>query len=99
MTKLGWSDSSWGNNSVQTYVLLKPNVSQAAFDEKIKNITINHTSGEGKSTTQVFSYPFRDTWLFGKSENGKYVGGRIETVRLFAIIAAFILLIACINSG
>ena len=97
MTKLGWSDSSWGNNSVQTYVLLKPNVSQAAFDEKIKNITINHTSGEGKSTTQVFSYLFRDTWLFGKSENGKYVGGRIETVRLFAIIAAFILLIACIN--
>ncbi|HEV7334203.1 MAG TPA: ABC transporter permease [Flavisolibacter sp.] len=96
-TKLGWNDSSWGNNSVQTYVLLKPNVSQAAFDEKIKNITIDHTSGEGKSTTQVFTYPFRDTWLYGKSENGKYVGGRIEMVRLFAIIAAFILLIACIN--
>ncbi|RYZ57384.1 MAG: ABC transporter permease, partial [Chitinophagaceae bacterium] len=42
-TKLGWTDSAWGNNSVQTYVLLKPNVSQAAFDEKIKNITIDHT--------------------------------------------------------
>ncbi len=96
-TKLGWTDSSWGNNSVQTFVLLKPNVSQAAFDEKIKNITIDHTSGEGKSATQVFTYPFRDAWLYGKSENGKYVGGRIEMVRLFAIIAAFILLIACIN--
>ena len=97
MDKIGWSDSSWGNNSVQTYVLMKPNVSQAAFDEKIKNITIDHTSGEGKSTTQVFTYPFRDAWLYGKSENGKYVGGRIEMVRLFGIIAAFILLIACIN--
>jgi predicted permease len=96
-TKLGWSDSSWGNNSVQTYVLLKPNVSQAAFDEKIKNITIDHTSGEGKSTTQVFTYPFRDAYLYGKSENGKYIGGRVEMVRLFAIIAVFILLIACIN--
>ncbi|MBB1284242.1 ABC transporter permease [Flavisolibacter sp. BT320] len=96
-TKLGWSDSSWGNNSVQTYVLLKPNVSQAAFDEKIKNITIDHTSGEGKSTTQVFTYPFRDAYLYGKSENGKYIGGRVEMVRLFAIIAGFILLIACIN--
>jgi hypothetical protein len=30
-------------------------------------------------------------------ENGKIVGGRIETVRLFIIIASFILLIACIN--
>lgn len=96
-TKLGWSDSSWGNNAVQTYVLLKPNVSQASFDQKIKNITIDHTSGEGKSTTQVFTYPLRDAWLYGKSENGQYVGGRIEMVRLFAIIAAFILLIACIN--
>lgn len=96
-TKLGWADSSWGNNSVQTYVLLKPNVSQAAFDEKIKNITINHTSGESKSTTQVFTYPFREAYLYGKSENGKYVGGRVEMVRLFAIIAVFILLIACIN--
>ena len=32
-----------------------------------------------------------------KSENGNYVGGRIERVRLFAIIAVLILLIACIN--
>lgn len=95
--KLGWSDSSWGNNGVNTYVLLKPNVSQASFDQKIKNVTIDHTSGDDKSTTQVFTYPLKDAWLYGKSENGQYVGGRIEMVRLFGIIAVFILLIACIN--
>lgn len=98
MSKIGWNDSSWGNNSVQTYALLNPGVSQAGFDAKIKNITINHTKGqEGASTTEVFTYPFRDMYLYGKSENGKYVGGRIEMVKLFAIIAVFILLIACIN--
>jgi len=98
MSKIGWNDSSWGNNSVQSYVLLKPGVSPASFDAKIKNITINHTKGTGdSSTTQVFTQPLRDQWLYSKSENGKYVGGRIETVKLFAIIAAFILLIACIN--
>lgn len=95
--RLGWTDSSWGNNSVRTFALLKPNVSQASFDQKIKNITIDHASGEDKSTTQVFTYPFAKSWLYGKSENGQYVGGRVEMVRLFAIIAAFILLIACIN--
>jgi ABC-type antimicrobial peptide transport system permease subunit len=94
LNKLGWADSSWGNNSVQTYLLLKPNVSQASFDEKIKNVTINHSEG---STTQVFTYPFSESYLYNKSENGQYVGGRVEMVRLFAIIAAFILLIACIN--
>ena len=89
---------TWGNNSIQTYILLKPGVSQKAFDAKIKNITINHTvNTKSPSTTQVFTQLFSDQWLYSKSENGKYVGGRIEQVKLFGIIAAFILLIACIN--
>ena len=98
MKKIGWDDEYWGNNSVRSYVLLKPGVNQTAFDAKIKNVTINHTKGgEDPSTTQVFTQLFKDRWLYSKSENGQYVGGRIETVKLFAIIAAFILLIACIN--
>jgi putative ABC transport system permease protein len=98
MTKIGWADSSWGNNSIQSYVLLKPGVSQEAFNTKIKNVTIDHTKGTGdSSTTQVFTYPLKNQWLYSKSENGKYVGGRIETVKLFGVIATFILLIACIN--
>jgi putative ABC transport system permease protein len=35
--------------------------------------------------------------LYTDFKKGKVVGGRIETVRMFGIIAAFILLIACIN--
>jgi ABC-type antimicrobial peptide transport system permease subunit len=97
MTKLGWDDSSWGNNSVRTYVLLKPGISQSAFDAKIKNITIDHTSQREVGTTQVFTQRLADAYLYSKSENGQYVGGRIQMVKLFSIIAAFILLIACIN--
>jgi len=93
MTHLGWDDKSWGNNSIYTYVLLKPGVSQAAFDAKIKNITTSHS----KETAEVFSHPMSRMHLYSKSENGKLVGGRIATVRLFSVIAAFILLIACIN--
>jgi len=98
MSKLGWNDSSWGNNSIKTFVLLKPNVSQDAFNAKINKVTINHTKGtDYEATTQVFVQPLKDYWLYSKSENGNYIGGRIETVKLFGIIAAFILLIACIN--
>lgn len=98
MEKLGWSDSSWENNSVLTYALLKPGASQAVFDEKIKNVTINHTKGTASpSTTEVFTQPLSRAYLYSKSENGNLVDGPIETIRLFIIIAAFILLIACIN--
>ncbi len=98
MHKLGWDDEYWGNNSVETYVLLKPGASESAFDSNIKDITINHTRGTANaSTTEVFSQPLNRAYLYAKSENGKLVGGQIETVRLFGIIATFILLIACIN--
>jgi putative ABC transport system permease protein len=98
MEKINQSDDNWVNNSIQTYILLKPGISQASFDNKIQNITIDHTANtKTVSTTKVFTQLFSDQWLYSKSENGKYVGGRIEQVKLFAIIAAFILLIACIN--
>src|ERR1022692_2354494 len=93
MTKLGWDDNYWGNNSVKTYVLLKPNASQTAFDAKVKNITTSHSD----ETEQVFSQPVSRLHLYSKDENGKLVDGQIETVKLFIVIAAFILLIACIN--
>ena len=97
MKTIGQDDAWWGNNSIKNFVLLKPGVSQAAFDAKVKDVTINHTKDGDKSTTQVFTQPFEDMWLYSKSDNGQYVGGRIERVKIFSIIAAFILLIACIN--
>jgi len=90
-----WDDSSWDNNSTTTYVLLKQTASIAAFNNRIKNITINHLNGKDK--IEVFLYELSKRRLYSKFENGKPAGGRIETVRVFAIIAAFILLIACIN--
>jgi ABC-type antimicrobial peptide transport system permease subunit len=41
--------------------------------------------------------PFSSGYLHGRYENGIQSGGRIEYVRLFAVIALFILVIACIN--
>ncbi|MHA4809638.1 ABC transporter permease [Flavitalea flava] len=93
MTKLGWDDKYWGNNSIYTYVLLRQGASQSVFDTKVRTITTSHS----KETAEVFSYPLSKLHLYGDSENGKLEAGRVKAVRLFAVIAAFILLIACIN--
>jgi len=95
MVKKQWDDSSWGNNSTQTYVLLKQNTSASNFEKKIKNITIQHTKDE--EHIEVFLHPISKLHLYSKFENGKNTGGKIEVVRLFAVIATLILLIACIN--
>jgi ABC-type antimicrobial peptide transport system permease subunit len=91
--RLGWDDPGWGDNYIDTYVLLRPGVSPASFDAQIDNIVSTHS----RATTHVFTQPMSRMHLYSKSENGRLVGDRILTVRLFAVIAGFIMLIACIN--
>lgn len=95
-TKLHPDDNGWGNNSQLTFVSLKPGVSVADFDRKIADIVISH--GKSKEfTSKIFAQPYKDAWLYSKVENGQYVGGRIEMVKMFSLIAVFVLMIACIN--
>ncbi|SKB47917.1 ABC transporter permease [Dyadobacter psychrophilus] len=95
MKKTGQDDDSWGNNSVRTYVQLKPETKLDQFAEKMKGITIRHSNKTEEH--EVFLHPISKWHLYSNFENGKVSGGRIAIVRLFGIIAAIILLIACIN--
>jgi putative ABC transport system permease protein len=88
-------ETDWGNNAIQTYVLLKEHASISALQPKIKNLRKSQTSGE--NVFDMFLYPLKRSHLHANFENGVETGGRIETVRLFGMIAGFILLIACIN--
>lgn len=88
-------DSDWTDISVRTFVLLKPNASLESANEKMKNIVVQHSGN--KTQTSEFLYPVKQLHLYSNFENGQVVGGRIERVRIFTLIAIFILLIACIN--
>ncbi|MEP7376964.1 MAG: ABC transporter permease [Chitinophagaceae bacterium] len=91
----GYSNESWLSNNTPTFVLLKPNTNVTDFNEKIKNIS-RENAGRNDIWTH-FLFPLGQWHLYSEFENGKPVSGRIEAVRVFGIIAAFILLIACIN--
>ncbi len=93
--KLKIDDDEWDNNSVFTFVQTKPNTNLDVLNAKIKNISQLHSKGKVKE--EVFLYPLTRLNLYGSFVNGKESGGEIETVRLFILIAGFILLIACIN--
>ena len=95
LVELGWSDDSWLSNSVSTFVLLKPGTDASVFSNKIKDIVRSKTNRNDVWTH--FLFPLKQWHLYSKFEDGKPAGGRIETVRMFGIIAVFILLIACIN--
>jgi len=88
-------DSDWTDISIRTFAMLKPNTSLQTANDKIKNVIVRHSGGRARTTE--FLYPVSKLWLYSNFSNGKAVGGRVERVRIFSIIAVFILLIACIN--
>lgn len=95
MRMKGWDDDFWGNNSIATYVLLKQSAFLASIEPKIK--TLRKKYDKDDPNIETFLYPMSRWRLYSSFENGKESGGRIEIARLFGLIAAFILLIACIN--
>jgi putative ABC transport system permease protein len=84
----------WWNTGPDTYLLLKEGTDIPQFNRKIEKF-INKYLGNNDFTISVRQYS--SAYLYGNYENGIQSGGRIEYVRLFSIIALFILVIACIN--
>ncbi|WP_291782084.1 ABC transporter permease [Cecembia sp.] len=89
----GWLNT-WGNNGPNTIVKLNKNANWKNFSESIEDFIANRNEG---SNVNLFAYPQKDLYLKGRFVDGQQSGGRIEYVRLFAIIGLFVLLIACIN--
>jgi len=87
---------NWFNTAPQTHVLLKPGTDIAQFNKKIFDLVRTKTEGKA-SHRSPFVRLESDGYLYGRYENGALAGGRIDYVKLFSIIATFILLIACIN--
>ena len=93
----------WGSNMVSTYVVLKPGTNADAFNNKIKDFTkakiksLYANSELDKYEGDLFIQKYSDRYLYNNFVNGVQTGGRIEYVKLFSIIAIFILIIACIN--
>ncbi|MEC3881466.1 ABC transporter permease [Parapedobacter sp. 10938] len=87
---------SWTGYNHQAYVLLRPGVELRAFNEKIRAFVATHDT-DPTNTAHIFLHPATKWHLYNKSENGQMVAGRLTTVRLFIVIAVFILLLACIN--
>jgi len=93
----GWL-KSWGNNGPNTFIVLRAGTDPVAFEKKIVHFLDNYNKEQNDAfRIQLGIQRFDDMYLRSEFKNGQITGGRIEYVRLFSIVAIFILLIACIN--
>ncbi|MDN5200981.1 ABC transporter permease [Fulvivirgaceae bacterium BMA10] len=86
--------ADWSSLGPLVYAVLKEGTDITAFNDKFVEFIRDM---DKESTRKPFLKAYSKGYLFGNYENGVLVGGRIEYVRLFSIIAFFIVLIACIN--
>jgi ABC-type antimicrobial peptide transport system permease subunit len=90
---------NWDNNGPNNVIMLRADANPELVEKKLTHFLdhLNKYQKKGTFTEELGIQRFGDGYLHGSFVNGKIEGGRIEYVRLFTIVAIFILLIACIN--
>ena len=76
------------------YAVVEEGTSIEKFNQELANIPIRQFND---STRQPFLAHFSSQYLQGSYKEGVVVGGKMQHVKLFSLVALFILLIACIN--
>lgn len=89
-------NENWESNNMRTYVKLAAGTDRKRFDKSLEKFMNKYTPEKNKAS--LFLWNLSDWYLRYDFKEGKYAGGgRITYVRLFTVIALFILLLACIN--
>ncbi|MDY0906627.1 ABC transporter permease [Pedobacter sp. CFBP9032] len=85
---------NWGNNMCLTVVQLKDNKYFNEANAEMKGI---YKRNQKENTAEALLHPLTKWHLYADFENGKPVGGKIDQLKIFLLLAFCILLIACIN--
>jgi putative ABC transport system permease protein len=89
---------NWHNSGPGTFALLKKNTDPKKVEAKIKDFIAKYDNEYKENDhLELGLQPYQEMYLHSNFKNGYISGGRIEYVRIFGIIAIFILIIACIN--
>jgi putative ABC transport system permease protein len=87
-------EPNWGTELFSTYLTVRPGTNIERFNRQLTQYINSHAKEKNR---QFFLKRFSDNYLYSKYQNGKEAGGRIDYIKLFGLIALFILVISAIN--
>jgi putative ABC transport system permease protein len=90
-----WSvKSSWGGNFCHTFIQLENKSFFEKANEQLHGmIKANNKDANG----EPFMHPMAKYHLYNAFEGGKSIGGKIDQLQIFVVLAFCILLVACVN--
>lgn len=90
-----YKDMGWTDGALSTLVQLKDNSMFSAADAQVRKIfKLNYPKADFK---KFFLFPYKKSHLYNHFEEGKLLGGKIDEVKLYLLLAICILCLACIN--
>lgn len=85
----------WGNNGLRLFVLLREGeIDRANLDDRLIKEINSHDIGYD---SRAFLQKFSERYLYSHYDDGVLSGGRIDYVKMFFLVAIFVLVIASIN--
>jgi putative ABC transport system permease protein len=92
-----WMFKNWYSNDFYTYILLPDNFNTATITSQLASFAARHQK-TGSTTFHHYAFEkLTNIYLFSDRDNQAGPTGNIRSLYIFSIIAAFILIIACIN--
>ena len=88
--------TNWQNSSWDVYIQPTPGTNMSLLERNITELKYQYDPDDKKIST-YFAFPMSKWRLYSDFKDGKNIGGMIQYVKLFTIIALIILLIACVN--
>jgi putative ABC transport system permease protein len=85
---------SWDGNGPHNFILVKDGTDISTLNKKIEGLIAKNS---GDTSRRPIAVKFSDIYLQHTFNHGASTGSKIVYVRMFSLIAAFILIIACIN--
>lgn len=86
--------TSYGNNSLPTWIETAPGTDLAALNGKLYNFI---QTKEADAIAHVHAWPMSRWRLESQFKEGKPNGGRIDMVRMMGLLGIALILVACIN--
>jgi len=96
------NENNWGHNAYRIFVQTADNVTIEQANAAITDLYLKDSPEavaqfSKKYQTNLWLHPMKDWYLYSEFKDGYPTAGRVTFVWLFAIVGAFVLLIACIN--
>ncbi len=93
LTEINAISTSWGNNSILTFVLCEKDIDINDVNKKLTDVVLENLP---ETTTKYLLFPLLDIHLH--SQFGFEISkGPVIVIYIFTLIALFVLLIACFN--